>query len=156
MNECLKLSKNYNGQEFYKFSRKSKIKSIKNTIESLKDKKLKDIIITKNSCKYLKKNEKKEENINDKIYQEFKDDEILKNLFSENYFHFFKNIFYKKNREIKIKINNKEYKTIILSKKIPLFYDLLEKNDNKDELYQDKLKINAFKYFTSNSIFIVH
>ena len=156
LNECLKLSKKYNGQKFYKFSHKSKIRSINNTIESLKYKKLKDIIVSKNSNKYLKKKENTEDNINDKIYQEFKDDEILKNIFSEDYYHFFKNIFYKRNREIKIKINNNEYKTINLSKKVTLFFDLLEKNNSKDRLYQDKLKINAFKYFMPNSIFIVH
>ena len=152
INECLKLSKKYNRRKFLKFDYKNKIKSINSTLKDLKNKNLGDIIITRNSSKYGPKY-KKEEDENSQLYDQVKEDEILKKIFSEEYFHFFKNVFYKSKREIKIKIKENEYKIINLPKKVKMFNDLLEKD--ADEKYQKKLKEYAFRYFIPNSIFIV-
>ena len=152
INECLKLSKKYNKRKFLKFDYKYKIKSINSTLKDLKNKNLGDIIITRNSSKYGPKYKKKEDE-NSQLYDQIKEDEILKKIFSEEYFHFFKNVFYKSKREIKIKLKENEYKIINLPKKVKMFNDLLEKD--ADEKYQKKLKEYAFRYFIPNSIFIV-
>lgn len=141
LNECLKLSKKYNGQKFSKLSRKLKIKNINKSLESLKDKNLGDFIQTQIDG-----------NIN--IFQQFENDEILESVFSEKYFHFFKNVFYRSNRRVKIKLNNNQNFSINLPDKVLMFNDLLEKD--KEKKYNEQLKKNAIKFFIPNSIFIVN
>ena len=161
LNECIKCSKKYNKQKFLKFDRKSKIKTIANYLQSIKEKQLnlRDIVIhTKISSKYGHKKGKKgkkeneNENTNKKIFQYFEEDETLKNIFSEEYFHFFKNVFYKNKREIKIKITENKYETIKLSKKVEMFFDLLEEKDN-DIKYKQQVVNCASKYFMPDSKF---
>lgn len=164
LNECIKFSKKYNKQKFLKFDHKSKIKAIVNYLQSIKEKKikLKNIVInTKISSKYGHKKGKKgkkeneDENINAKIFQYFEEDETLKNIFSEEYFHFFKNVFYKNKREIKIKISENKYEVIKISKKVKMFFDLLEEKDN-DIKYKQLLINCASKYFMPDSKFKVN
>jgi predicted metal-dependent hydrolase len=138
-----------------------KKKTILNTLKALKDNKstLGDIIQTKISTKYGHKKGKKEhkdEFTNIKVYHIYKNDETLKNIFSEEYFHFFKKVFYKNNRKIKIKLNENEnnYRVVNISEKVAMFYDLLGKDD--DEKYKAQLIMHAYKYFMPNSKFIVN
>lgn len=155
LNECLKLSKKYNNQKFFELCRKYKIKNINKSLESLKNKNLGDFIQNEITSKYKSKNgnkDKKNENIN--IFQQFEKDEILKNIFSENYFHFFKNVFYESKRRVKIKLNDSQSISINFPDKVLMFNDLLEKD--KDEKYKEQLKKNALKYFIPNSIFFVN
>ena len=105
-------------------------------VESLKQKNLGEIICNKISGKY-----KKDENANLKIYEEVKKNEVLNNILSENYLRFFKNIYYKNNKNI----NLKEYgldKDIKLSKKVKLFDDLLKEKNASDIDKEYEKKIN--------------
>lgn len=112
-------------------------------VESLKQKNLGEIICNKISSKY-----KKDENANLIIYEEVKKNEVLNNIFSENYLKFFKKIYYKNKKNI----NLKEYgldKDIKLSKKVKLFDDLLKgKNASDiDKEYQKKINECAIQNY---------
>jgi len=105
-------------------------------VESLKKKNLGEIICNKISSKY-----KKDKNANYTIYEEVKKNEVLNNILSENYLRFFKNIYYKNNKNI----NLKEYgldKDITLSKKVKLFEDLLKEKNASDFDKEYQAKIN--------------
>lgn len=124
INEILKAL-NYE-QQLLKLDYKFKRNVNKNIFESLKSKKLSDIICNQISNKY----KKQDKETNFKIYEQLKNDEVLHKLFNEDYFYFFKNFYYK---SVKC-INLKKYgldKEIILSKNIKTYKDLIE--DNKYE-----------------------
>lgn len=78
-------------------------------------------------------------NLNSVVYEQMKEKNVIKNILSENYVSFFKKIYYKSNPHI----NLKEYGlniNIILSKKVKMYTDLLEKNGILN--YNNELKKN--------------
>ena len=135
-------------EQFLKLNYNIKKNINKKFFESLKNKKLSEIICNKISKKY----KKYDSNINIKIYNKIKNNEILKNFFniliffpkttikqikkvSENYLSFFKNIYYESKRIINLKKYGLE-KEIFLSEEIKMFKDLLQ--DNIDENIDNK------------------
>lgn len=95
--------------------------------ESLKGKKLSDIICNEISNKY----KNKDSNENKKIYEKIKDKKVLKNLFDENYLIFFKDVYYKSQKRISLYKYGLQ-KEIILSEKEKMFKDLINENINND------------------------
>ena len=112
-------------QKFLNIKHKFKSNIKKGYIDSLKNKKIYQIIRKQISTKYRKKIK----NMNNKeIYEKVKDNNILGRIFNESYIDFFKKIYFKTKKEISLE----EYgldKDIILSKNIKTFEDLL--NDIK-------------------------
>ena len=120
-------------EKFLKIDYELKKNINKDYFESLKNKKLSEIVCNKISKQY--KNYDSDFNIN--IYNKIKDDEIIKNLFNESYLIFFKNFYYKSGNTINLKKYGLE-KEIILSNDVKKFDDLLQ--DKLDE------NINNEKY----------
>ena len=162
--ENYKSIKKYKRLEFLKISHQERIKAINKFVNSLNDKNLGDIIKDKVSTKYGKKSKNNKNKVitkddeiakfqNKILFEELEKNEDLKKIFSESYFHFFKNIFFKSEREIKVKIN--ESKTILINfpEKIKLFNDLLKTDDIK---YQKIMRYCAYKYFMPGSIFMIN
>ena len=110
-------------------------------LESLKSKTIGQIICNKISPKYKYKED------NALIYEKI-EDTLIKRVLSENYLTLFRNIYYNSC----YKINLREYgldKTIILSKQVKMFKDLVKKFDSKNE---NKIIINKIikkNFFTS-------
>ena len=100
--------------------------------ESLKKKKLSDIINNNISAKY----KNKDININRITYANLKDKEILKNLFDENYLTFFENVYYKSDKRFNLEKYGLE-KEIIFSKNVKMYKDLLNSNKNNDANYKN-------------------
>ena len=115
-------------EKFYKLDYDLKKKVNKDYFESLKKKKIYEIICNNISKKYKEKNA----NINTIIYEKIQNNEILKNFFNENYLIFFKDIYYKSEKTINLKKYGLE-KKIFLSKDIKMFKDLLKDNNKYDE-----------------------
>ena len=138
--------------EFLKIAHKNTIKSINTVLKSLENKNLGDIINGKVSKKYGKKGESLEEH-NIDLFKQLQVNEFMTKIFSEKYFHFFKNIFYKSERRIEVEINKNETILIEFPENIKLFNDLLK---NEDKKYQKVMKYNALKYFMPGSIFITN
>ena len=130
----------------YNFKRNVK----KSFCKSLKTKDIGEIIIQNPiSDKYkLDKGNNLNENINFLIYNQIKENEILRKIFSENYLILFRKIYYPSRK----KINLREYgidKNIVLSDKVEMFEDLLKKielSDSKEE-YKKKVYNCVIKNF---------
>lgn len=148
-NICINHLKKF---EFLKIAHKNTIKSINTVLKSLENKNLGDIINGKVSKKYGKKGESLEEH-NIDLFKQLQVNEFMTKIFSEKYFHFFKNIFYKSERRIEVEINKNETILIEFPENIKLFNDLLK---NEDKKYQKVMKYNALKYFMPGSIFITN
>lgn len=144
-NEILKKF-NYH-EKYLKINKKFKLSIKNNLFEQIKNKNIGNILSEKISSKFKKYGE----DHNKKLFEKFNQNIILNKIYSENYIHFFKNVYFKNNREI----NLTEYgiKDIIyLSKKVKLFQDLLDKfNEDKD--YKEDLKKCAIKNFSEQKIF---
>ena len=110
-------------EQFFKIDYELKKNINKDYFESLKNKKLSEIVCNKISKKY----KNYESNINTKIYNRIKDNEIINNLFDENYLIFFKDFYCKYGNTINLKKYGLE-KEIILSNDVKKFNDLLENN----------------------------
>jgi len=129
INEILK-NLNFN-ERFLKLDYNFKKNINKDFFEYLKTKNIGEIICSKISDKY-KKVKKNNRNILEKIKEKNnKENEVIINILSENYFDFFWKIYYKSSKLI----NLKEYgldKEIILSDKVIMYKDLLKKNEELD------------------------
>ena len=112
-------------------------------INYLKNEDIGKILCNKISNKY-----KKEKNINFEIYNELKEDKILKNFFSKKYSLLFKSIYYNSNKIIDLKEYGKD-QTISLSDKVKMFQDLLKDIEKKDinGKYRQNIDVYARKYF---------
>ena len=126
----------------------------KDFFESLKNKKLSDIITNNISAKYRNK----DINTNRIIYENLKDDEILKKLFDENYLTFFENVYYKSDKKFNLKQYGLE-KEIIFSKNVKMFKDLLKDNKNNDvnnKEYIQNLNICVTQNYLPNKKFLMY
>ena len=113
-------------------------------VNSLKAKTIGDII-----CNPISKKYKENLNYNIYIYEQVKEDKVLKKIFSENYSLFFRKIYFK-SRSI---INLREYglnKTIILSDNVKMYKDLV---NNKEYMYKRNINNCVNHHFFPNSIF---
>ena len=140
LNEILK-NLNYK-QRFLKLDYNFKKSVNKDFVERLKKSTLKDIVINKISERYTNYSN----NTNKMIYEEIKENEILKNILSINYLTLFKTIYYKSNKKIDLSqygINQ----VIILSKKVKMFNDLLKKIEKEGELYVKNIVNCTIKNF---------
>ena len=140
LNEILK-NLNYE-QRFLKLNYEYKKNVNKDFVERLKKSTLKDIVINKISEKYKNYDNYK----NRIIYEEIKENEIIKNILSINYLMLFKTIYYKSNKKIDLSqygINQ----VIILSKKVKMFNDLLKKIEKQGELYIKNIANCTIKNF---------
>ena len=152
VNEVLKAL-NYN-TPFLKCDYEFKKNVNKDFFDSLKNKKLSDILINDISAKYRNK----DININRTIYDNLKDDKILKNLFDENYITFFENVYYKSDKKFNLKKYGLE-KEIIFSKNVKMFKDLLKVNKNNDvnnQKYIEDLNICVTKNYLPYQKFMMY
>ena len=140
LNEILK-NLNYK-QRFLKLDYNFRKTIKKDFVELLKKSTLKDIVINKISERYTNYSN----NTNKMIYEEIKENEILKNILSIDYLTLFKTIYYKSNKKIDLSqygINQ----VIILSKKVKMFNDLLKKIEKEGELYIKNIANCTIKNF---------
>lgn len=135
--------------EFYKYKitffdldNKYKNDVKKKALESLKTKKLWEIINNKISIKF----KRYDQNINSKAYDIIKNNEILKNILEEEYISFYENIYLKNLKTINLKKFGSE-EEIILSQNVEMFGDLLEKNKKNGENYIKRLEYVANNFF---------
>ena len=140
-------------QRFFKIDYEIKKNVNKKNFDSLKNTSIGEVLCNKISIKYKKQNE----NANKEIYDQIKENEILKKLFSENYLTLFKKIYYKSNKSI----NLKEYgldEEIILSNPVKMFKDLLKDNEATDinKEYQKNIVECAIQNYLPDSIFALH
>lgn len=140
-------------QRFFKLDYELKKNVNKKNFDSLKNKTIGEILCNKISIKYKKQNV----NANFEIYDQIKDNEILKKILSENYIKLFKKIYYKSNKII----NLREYglnEEIILTKPVKMFKDLLKDNEalDKNKEYQKNIIECAIQNYLPDSIFLFH
>lgn len=140
-------------QRFFKLDYELKKNVNKKNFDSLKNKTIGEILCNKISIKYKKQNV----NANFEIYEQIKDNEILKKILSENYIKLFKKIYYKSNKNI----NLREYglnEEIILTKPVKMFKDLLKDNEALDinKEYQKNIIECAIQNYLPDSIFLFH
>ena len=131
-------------ERFLKTGYEYKNKITKDYVESLKSKKISDIVCIDISSKYSTKDKE----TNKKIYYQIKDNEKLKKLFEAEYMEFF-DIYYKSKCKY---INLKKYgfeKEIKISNKTKIFVDLLKNNEN-DKIYLKNLNDFTSKYYMNN------
>jgi hypothetical protein len=150
LNELLK----YLGykQKFLKLNYIFKRKADKTTVKELKNKSIGDIISKKISNKYRNKNK----DHNKLLYNEIKDKEIIKNIFSEKYITLFKNVYYRNNKIISLKEYGKEEK-VILSNDVKTYEDLLLKENSKEININKREFTKCIKRnFIPESIFLIN
>jgi len=149
LNEILE-NLNYE-QRFLKLNYNFKKTVNKGSFKRFKKYTLKDIIINQISDKYTKYYN----NTNRMIYEEIKENEILKNVLSINCLMLFKTIYYKSNK----KIDLSEYginQEIILSKEVKMFNDLLKKIKKNGELYIKNIVNCTIKNFIPDFRFLIN
>jgi len=129
-------------QKFFKLDYKFKFNIKKEFVESLKTKNIGEIICNEISSKY-----KEDSNYNKKIYEQIKENEVLKKIFSEKYLVIFRKVYYQNKDEIYLS----EYgldKKIKLSKKVEMFNDLYNKINSKNQYTKNIKDFVLQKYFS--------
>ena len=138
-------------QRFLDLNYNFKKKANKKDIEDIKKESIGTIICKEINGKY----KKIDKSYNKVIYEEIKDNIIMKNLLSESYINIFKKIYHRGNKII----NLKEYglnKKVALSNTVKMYKDLLLKDEIKDlkhscrRKYNECIKVN----FIQDSIFV--
>lgn len=128
-----------NNKCFYKLYYKDKIK---NSISSLKEKNIGEILKNNVSTSYTKVS--CNENLN--TYNEIKDEPGVKALFSENCIELFVNIYYKNKRYINLSNYGINANIYLPNKEIKMFEDLLQKVNIKDDINKISKNINNEEY----------
>ena len=137
LNDIL-LNLNYE-QRFFNLDHKFKRNVKREFIQSLKSKDIGTIISNPISSKYKK--DIIDRNINKFIYNEIKENNELKKLFSENYINIFRKFYYPSNKLI----NLREYgidQTINLSDEVKMYEDLIKENESSDSKKDYKTRID--------------
>ena len=138
-------------QRFLDLNYKFKKKANKKEIEDIKKESIGDIICQEINGKF----KSKDKSYNKVIFEEIKDNKILKNILSEKYINIFKKIYHRGNKII----NLREYglnKKVVLSNTVKMYKDLLLKDEIKDlnhscrRKYNECIKLN----FIQDSIFV--
>ena len=129
-------------QQFNKLSYDFKKNVTNSFFKELKEQKISDIICNKISKKYKKENF----DFNQKLYENLKDKEVLKDIFDLYYLAFFKNIYYEKNINFLSSLSEKK---IVLSNHIKTFEDL-KQSVKKDNDYVEKLNLYVEENYLKN------
>jgi hypothetical protein len=149
------ILKAFNYQErFYKLDYNFKKTVNKDYFESLKKKKLIEIICNNISKKYKDKGE----NLNHKIYEKIKENTVLKNFFDENYITFFRDFYFKGDKIINLKKYGLD-KVITLSKYVKIFKDLIRDNKNNvenSEKYIENLNLCVYQNYIPENKFLTN
>ena len=149
------ILKDFNYQErFYKLDYNFKKTVNKDYFESLKTKKLIDIICNNISKKYKEKGE----NPNHKIYEKIKENTVLKKFFDENYITFFRDVYFKGDKIINLKKYGLD-KVITLSKYVKIFKDLIRDNKNNvenSEKYIENLNLCVYQNYIPENKFLTN
>ena len=106
----------------------------KNALEKNKQKTIENLIETNISPKYTNF----PSDYNKKEYEKIKNNEIVKNILSQKYIVFFKEVFYQNKRTIDLSKYGLK-KTINLSNKVKLYEDMF-KGKNEDEKYKSRVE----------------
>ena len=122
----------------------------KKNLNELKEKTIGEIISSEISPKY-KNNEK---NYNKIIVDDLSKNEVLRNILSQNYMSFFKEVYYKSNNKINLKRYGAD-EEIILSNKVETYKDFLKNNDF-DFIHIMELNRCVAKYYYPELIFLVN
>ena len=122
----------------------------KNNLNELKEKTIGEIISSEISTKY----KHIDKNHNKKIVDDLSKNEVLKNILSQNYFSFFKEVYYKSNNRISLRRFGLD-EEIILSDKVKMYKDFL-KNKDFDFLHIKEINRCVAKYFYPELIFLVN
>lgn len=136
-------------QKFLKLTHDYKKNVNKSFIDSLKKSSLKDIIINNISEKY----KNYDSNQNEILYEQIKDNPIIKKILYINYVHIFR-IYFDSNRLIDLNQFGIQ-KTITLLNEAKTFKDLLSKNKSKGQLHLNLLKNCAIKNFLPTHKFLL-
>ena len=137
-------------QKLYFLNYKFKFNITKNFNCQLKNKSIGDILCNDISPKY-----KKSPNTNQIIINIIKNYPIINSILSEKYLNLFKNIYYKSKRIINLKYYGFD-KIIVLSRKVKMYDDLINKSYNliKKDFYIKRMNECVARYFLLNSIFL--
>ena len=149
------LNKNNIEKNFCKLDYNFKKKVNKKFVNDLKTKNLRDIIINNISIKYTRH----ENEANKNCLEEIESNEIykieiieLKKILSINYMDFFRKVYYKSERNVNLKEFG-IFKTIILSKEVKMFNDLLEQNKSLGEEHVKNIHKCALKSYFPGYLF---
>ncbi len=126
-------------EEFLKLDYETKKNVSRNYFEILKKSTLSDIICNHISKKY----KEKEININQTIYVNIQQNEVLRNLLNENYLIFFRTFYYKSQRNINLEKYGLNIE-INLNKDVKMFKDLIK--DIKDDDVNNKKYIEEITF----------
>lgn len=142
--------------DFFNYNKKDRFKDIEHSIkkriqkenfETLKKKKLYEIITNK----VTKKNQNDKsynEYFNMNLYKYVEKDEVIKNFLNENYLNLFRNIYYEGERNLNLKEYGKDV-IITLSEKIQMYNDI----EKEDKDYINSLNKYVKKNYFSTNLF---
>ena len=122
----------------------------KKNLKELKEKTIGEIISSEISSKY----KNIEKNYNKIIVDDLSKNEVLRNILSQNYMSFFKEVYYQSNNKINLKRYGAD-EEIILSNKVEMYRDFLKNNDF-DFIHIMELNRCVAKYFYPELIFLVN
>ena len=129
-------------EKFIKIDYKYKKKVTKKDFSNLKDSVIGEILKQYISPKFTTLKKEK----NSELYKKIETIPSINKIFSEKYIDIFKNIYYKNERIINIKKDDKNIVIKLPRNEVKLFEDLIEKN-KEDHLYIERLKDLVFNEF---------
>ena len=137
-------------KKFKKLDYKYKRNINKTFVNSLKIKNIGDIISSKISKKY----KKIDKDYNKNLFEEYKEDKILSEIFKEKYLMLFRKIYFKNKKKINMKELGLDIDREISLSNVKMYEDLLkDKNANNDEEYRSNLNKCIIQHFFSKTHF---
>ena len=138
-------------KKFKRLDYKYKMNINKTFVNSLKITNIGDII--KNS-KISKKFKKTDKDYNKNLFEEYKEDKILGEIFKEQYLMLFRKIYFKNKKKINMKELGLDIDREISLSNVKMYEDLLkDKNANNDEEYRSNLNKCIIQHFFSKTHF---
>ena len=135
-------------KKFKKLDYKYKMNINKNFVNSLKVKNIGDII----SSKISKKFKKIDKDYNKNLFEEYKEDKILNEIFKEQYLMLFRKVYFKNKKKINMKELGLDIDQEISLSNVKMYEDLLKDKkafNNNDEEYKSNLNKCIFQHFFS-------
>ena len=135
-------------KKFKKLDYKYKMNINKNFVNSLKVKNIGDII----SSKISKKFKKIDKDYNKNLFEEYKEDKILNEIFKEQYLMLFRKVYFKNKKKINMKELGLDIDQEISLSNVKMYEDLLKDKkalNNNDEEYKTNLNKCIFQHFFS-------